>query len=103
MKVNTNKVKRIIAREGLIILGLATFTFVLYSMSGVFSKFSVNILAYEPSAFYEAFGYGVDHSMATTLKTKEYQSTFIHLGLLLYSVYLIIRFIIWADKTLKSE
>jgi hypothetical protein len=87
-----HKVKRIIAREGLIIIGFGIISFVLTS------PFFSYVETKSPSSILQR--YGIEEATARTIYLfPKISEPF----LILVSAYCIIRFIIWAIKTLKSR
>lgn len=80
-----NRIKKIIAREGLILIGFICLGYLSFILIPWFPKSAIPIPS-RPLTMVELLG-----------KNREL------LGLSAYIIYLLFRFIIWAIKTLKAE
>ena len=106
--------KRIIAREGLIVIGLITVSLLIMGISFIYPPYpktntsqtkkitEKNIVWDKPIA-----STGFDAIRFDKVKRIERQRENIKIGgiiiLYLYPIYLLIRFIIWAVKTLREK
>ena len=75
------KLKKIIAREGLIFLGIFTFSLFIYKLGSFVS----------------------DYVKGDIFDKAAVQLSYERIAYFLYPFYLIIRFILWAIKTLKKN
>ncbi len=90
------KIKKIIAREGLIILGFAVLNVLIYLTGGLLIKM------YTPPYLKEHGIISTEELFGPGLYIQQMVPYIALFSITSYALYLIIRFVIWAIKTLKQ-
>ena len=98
-----DKIKKIIAREGLILLGLLVIGISIYFMGQFFGHSAIPNILTDDEIHKMDMGVNVKHMQFSNFWfSLSIVGFFVGLGGG-YVIYLIVRFILWASKTLKQK